>query len=965
MKAEAPLLQSESTSLGQVVSQKSVADLPLNGRNFTQLIVTTPGAYVPAPNSNGYSPLFISVNGNRNENNTFMLDGINNNTTDATYTAIVPSPDAIEEFKVQTSLSSAEFGRALGGTINMSIKSGTNELHGTAFEFLRNSDLDANNFFNSGRAHPEFQQNQFGFTLGGPIRIPKVYNGKNRSFVFMDYQGLRELKGLTNVLSVPTPQQRVGNFAGGATIYDPNTTTASPTGGFTRQPFPNNVIPSNDFSPSAQALMVFYPLPNSPGQTNNFVLNPKFKDYENQGDVKVDQTFSPKDTLFARWSIFHDAQSALQNIPGIPFGGYFNNATYQPALVYGLGAALGYVHTFSPRMVNEFRVGGNRLYKVIPTESGDQNISARYGIPGVPNNPGANGLTTINVSSLSPLGDNIDRHNGQNVYQILDYLTVIRGRHTFKMGFDHRRTELNENQGASNQGAFTFDGVFTQNPQSRAGTGNAFGDFLQGYADSSVIGGVVSDGARIRNYSAFFQDDWKVSSRLTLNLGLRYEYITPVTATGNRITNFNPATDNLIFGQSGSLFAQATAHPDRNNWAPRVGLAYQLDSKTVVRGGFGMFYTLEDAGEHVLMFNPPMSATRTSASDQVNTSTSPTLSKGFAPFTPAATFQNLFIALNARPFNFPAAYSGQWNVTLQRQVGGWAFEAAYVGNEAHKLLADSNENQPLPGPGSVNSRRPFPGWGDITFQDPRGNSLYHALQMKAQTRLGSGTLLFSYSFSKTIDDNDETNITNNTGTANAQSQYDTRAERGLSAQDIGQRFVTSYVYELPFGRGKPFLNNVNRTQNLLIGGWQVNGITTAQSGVPFTVGNSFDESNSDSPSPRPNSTGVDPNLSSGQTVQQWFNTSAFVLPAGFAFGNLGRNNLIGPGQVNFDFAAFKNFYVDAEGKRRLQFRAELYNIANHPEFSPPNRLFGTPQFGTISSTINDARDVQIGLKFIW
>jgi hypothetical protein len=294
-------------------------------------------------------------------------------------------------------------------------------------------------------------------------------------------------------------------------------------------------------------------------------------------------------------------------------------------------------------------------------------------------------------------------------------------------------------------------------------------------------------------------------------------------------------------------------------------------------------------------------------------------------------------------------------------------EGAYVGNEAHKLMANTNINQPMPAAGSVNTRRPFPGWGDITFQEPRGNSIYNALQLKLQKHLGAaGTILLSDSYAKNIDDSEETQLTNNTDPNGPQSVYNLRAERGLASTDIRNRFVASYVYELPFGHGKALLSGAGRVVNLLVGGWQVNGLTTIQTGTPFTVDTSFDQSNTNSVAPRPNAIGIDPALPSGvRSVHEWFNVNAFVLPAGFAFGNLGRNTLTGPGLTNFDFAAFKNFQIGKEGKQTIQFRSEFYNIANHPELATPNRLFGAAGFGTITNTVNNSRDIQFGLKVIW
>ncbi len=967
VSAQAPLLQSESTSLGQVIDKRSVADLPLNGRNFTQLIVLAPGAYIPQRNNSLYRSLLVGINGNRVQNNNFMLDGINNNTTDNNNTTIIPSPDAIAEFKVQTNLLPAEFGRSLGGTININIKSGTNEFHGSAFEFLRNSELDANAFFNSGRSKPPFQQNQFGFALGGPVVIPKVYNGRNRTFIFGDYQGTRIRKGLTRIFTVPTAPVRAGDFSGGATVYDPESTRPGAAGGFVRDPLPNNRVPAGRLDPVTQRYLALYPLPNQTTTANNLIVNPKFIDDKDQGDIKVDHNFSAKDSMFVRYSIGDETQITPLNLPGILSGGYFNAIEFLPQLFRTGGAVLSHTHSFSPHVINEFRIGYNRLFGTVGTLSGGKNLSKEFGISGVPDDPQANGLAVSSVAGFSALGDAFDRRNGQNVFHVLDNFTVVHGRHLFKAGFDHRRTGLNVNQGSSPRGNFSYTGVYSQNPVCRAGTGNAMADLLLGYPDTAVIGSVVHSGIRIRNYSAFFQDDWKAGPRLTLNLGVRYEYTTPVTEVANRIVNFDLGANNIILAKPGNLKDRALANGDFNNFAPRVGVAFQATPKTVIRTGYGMFYTLEDAGHHNPQFNPPFLVTRTFVSDQLNPGASPRPRNGFPPLAPGNDLRNQFLNVNGRPYDFPAAYSQQWNFNVEREIGGILLEAAYVGNKSTKLMGARNINQPLPGPGVLNSRRIFPGWGNITYQETRGKSIYHGLQMKAEKRFSEGgTLLVSYSFARAIDDSDSTQLVFDGGTANPQDQRNARLERALSFQDVRHRLVSSYVYELPFGKGRKFMTSSGRAANLVIGGWQVNGITSLQGGRPFTVSSSFDHSNTGSSNIRPDSSGTGALLKRDQrSVTRFFDTSAFRLPAGFAFGNLGRNTGTSPGQVNFDFAAFKNFPVGGERGRIVQFRAELFNIMNTPQYATPNRIFGTPQFGSITDVISDNRDVQMGLKFIW
>jgi len=961
--SEAPLLQSETSSLGQVIATKPVSELPLNGRNFIQLIALTPGAYIPQRNNSLYQDFLIGINGNRIQNNNFLLDGINNNTTDNNQAPVLPSPDAIAEFKVQSNLLPAEFGRGLGGTINISLRSGTNNFHGTLFHFLRNDHMDANNFFNSGRAKPSFQQNQFGGALGGPVYLTKAYDGRNRTFWFADYQGTRIRKGLTRLFTVPSAAVRAGDFTGLATIYDPETTA-----GNTRMPLAGNRVPASRFDPVMQRYLPLYPLPDRPGLANNYILNPKYRDNNDQGDIKVDHSFSSSDSVFFRYSRGDREFIVPLNVPDVPFNGYFSANEFLPQVINNRGAVLSHTHTFSPRIINEARVGFNRLYATVTPRSQGKNLATEFGVRGVPDDRQSNGLTVVGITGFSSLGDSFDTRRGQNVAQVLDNLTVIAGRHSFKMGFDHRRTQFNLGQGSSPRGSFTYNGVFTQNPAGRPGTGNPFADFLLGIPDGASIGTNVRAGIRVRNYSSFIQDDWKVTTRLTLNIGMRYEYTTPVVEVVNRMANFDLASNSVILAKPGGIRERALANPDRNNFAPRFGLAYQLNQKTVIRTGYGIFHTLEDAGHHNPTFNPPFSASFSYPSDQLNPSTSLRPARGFPPVGfPGGNFNNLFININGRPFDFAAAYSQQWNFTLERQIGEIRLEAAYVGNKANKLMANRNINQPLPGAGSVNSRRIFPGWGNITFQEPRGNSIYHALQTKVEKRFSRGHLfLLSHSWAKAIDDSDSTQLSTTGGTGNLQDQRNLRAERSRSFQDVRHRLVVSYLYELPFGRGRTLLTDTSPAIDRIVSGWQVNGITFYQSGRAFTVASPSDHSNTGSSNIRPNATGVSPNLPADQrSPQRFVNSAAFAIPAGFTFGNTGRNVGTGPSQTNFDFSVFKDFGFGRESRQKLQFRAEFFNILNTPQFQIPNRTFSTPQFGTITETINDNRDVQLALRFLW
>ena len=465
--ADVPLLQSETSSLGQVIETKKMVDLPLNGRNFIQLITLSTGAYVPQGTNSSYQNTLVAINGNRIENNNFLLDGINNNTTDNNQPPVLPDPDAIAEFKVLTNMLPAEFGRGLGGTVIVNMKSGTNGFHGTVFEFLRNQDFDANPYFNSGRPKVPFQQNQFGGSLGGPVILPKLYNGRNKTFFFGDYQGTRIHQGLTKVFTVPTAAMQAGNFSGIATIYDPETTTPSGTS-YVRTPFPNNQIPAARFDPIMQKFAPYFPLPNTGGPQfapNNLVANPKLLDTTDQGDTRLDHRFSDKDSIFWRYSISDETRIAPMNLPGVPLGGYFNDLQLRPQVFRGQHMAVAETHVFSPRLVNEFRIGYNRFFYTATSLSGGVNLGTQYGIPGIPSfGSFTNGVPSIGITGISSIGEALLSHRGQNVRQILDNVSYSTGAHSFKFGFDHRRTEFNVRQGSSSEGSFSYTGVYTNDP---------------------------------------------------------------------------------------------------------------------------------------------------------------------------------------------------------------------------------------------------------------------------------------------------------------------------------------------------------------------------------------------------------------------------------------------------------------------------------------------------------------------
>lgn len=959
----APLLQTQTSSVGQVVETKTIVDLPLNGRSYLQLITLAAGAFVPQRMNTIWNDQFVAINGNRAMQNTFLLDGVNNNTTDNSNPAIIPPPDAIAEFKVQTNAMSAEFGRSAGGAINVTIKSGTNQFHGNAFEFLRNDTLDANDFFNSGRQKPHFRQNQFGGTLGGPI-------ARNKAFFFVDYQGTRLRRGRTEVLTVPTPDQRTGDFSRDSfRIFDPLTSRRTPSGSFERDPFPGNVIPADRISPVARKVIALYPLPRVAGaRTSNFIGNSVLRSDTDQFDIRADQQVSPRDSLFARVSVSeanHINPGSLESVASGSFRFPSNGATP------GRGAAVGYTHVFSPRLINEFRAGFARLAWFGQVSDPSLRGADILGIPGVPKTTQTFGLPNFNVAGLEFLGDQglLPVVRGKNVFNYLDNLSYTRGRHGFKAGVDVRFTQFNINQPGGPRGQFTFNGVFTRQPFAPAGTGSGIADLLLGYADTANISNSVTIGVRIRSYSGFFMDDWKVNNRLTLNLGIRWDVVAPPVEVRDRQLTFDFARNQVVFAKPGSYRDRAFTDRKNDSFAPRFGFAYTLTPKTVVRAAYGIFWAFEDNGTFNPAFNFPFRFNAAFPSDQIDPSSAIRLDTGF-PANALTEFVPRNQTLGVRDGNLRPAYIQQWNFTVERQIGSLLLGASYVGNKGTHLARLVQRNQPVPGPGNVNDRRPVPGFGAINTIESSGGSIYHGLLVKAEKRFTRGlSFLLSYTFSKAIEDSGSPALdSTSAGSDQPQDPRNLRLDRGLSPHDVRNRLVFSYVYELPIGRGKPLLSRMPRAGDFILGGWQMNGVTSVQSGRHFTFGNSFDASNTGSSNARANQLRDFHLPRSERTLSRFIDTSAFAVPAPFTYGNAGRNTGEGPGQVNFDFSLFKNFNLnpDSTGHFRpnqIQFRAEFFNIMNTPQLFIPNRIFGTPQFGSITDVVNSARQIQFALKF--
>ncbi|MEW6212978.1 MAG: TonB-dependent receptor [Acidobacteriota bacterium] len=950
VSTEAPLMQSETATVGTVINNRRVVDLPLNGRDFLQLNLLVAGAVPGAEGSQlATQGGAINVNGARESSNNFLLDGIDNNDLVINQFVVSPSIDAIQEFQLQSSTYSSEFGRSGGAQINVAIKSGTNSFHGSAYEFIRNASLDAKNFFDPpDQKIPKFQRNQFGGTIGGPIR-------RNHTFFFFNYEGTRIRQAITRLARVPTVAEKSGDFSqtdlNGDGRVDADDVLINPATG---NPYAGNRIPQRDQDEIGAAIAKFFPDPNRSDPVRNFVSTPVLRNTINQVNVRVDHRISQKDTFFARYSYsdedrFNPFDPLVDptNLPG--FGSFTVNR--------GQSVALNYTHLFSPTLINEFRFGFNRLRAGIFQQNQGNDIGGKLGIPGLPRNPRDFGFPAVSVIGFDRLAEptNLPQDRRDNTFQYIDNLSLIRGKHSLKFGGDIRRFQANAYLEVVSRGLFIFAPVFTN---------NSLGDLLLGLpvvtVNAEISGG--DSGSRTTAYNFFAQDDFKVSRNLTLNLGLRYEYNQPPIDVHDRGSVFDFATASLkILGTQG--VPRSGIEPDRNNFAPRIGFAWRVrgHEKMVLRGGYGVFYDVGILNNNLgTAFNPPFFTINQFFSSPAS------LLHLDNPFPNNAQDPGV-VSVITLDRHLRDGYLQQWSLTAQREIASnLVIDIGYVGSKGTKLLRRINPNQPRPGTDpDVNARRPIPTFGDITVGESSAASVYHALQLRAEKRFSQGlSFLAAYTWSKSIDDASALFGTRGDGNY-AQDRNNLRAERGLSNFDTRHRFTVSYIYELPFGRGKRFLNQGHNFADTVAGGWQITGIIALQSGQPFTPQLSFDNSGAGSSSEggfsdRPDVVGnhkVDHPGSDG-----WFNVKAFAVPPPGTFGNAGRNILIGPSFKTVDVGLFKQFTVNEQ--QRIQFRAEFFNLFNHPNFNLPNRFVDQPTAGKITSA-KSSRQIQFALKYIF
>jgi hypothetical protein len=964
VQASTMQIDTQNSTLSNLRTETAVKNLPLNGRNFAQLMGLAAGVAPAQSEITGTVALSAvrgstsySVNGLRLEENHYLLDGISDNENhNGLGIVLFPPLDAVEEFREETSVPDARFGRGGGGTVNLIFKSGTNQFHGDMFEFLRNSDFDARNFFD--RNLPGFKMNQFGGTIGGPLGSRK----NPKTFFFADYQGTRTRQGLTYVSTVPTPAFRSGDFsAAPEVIYNPLTQVSLASGEYSRSPFPENTIPASQIDPVGQNIMNLYPLPNLPGIANNYLYDPIRWVSEDEFDGRVDRTFSDKDSGFVRYSHARDDIFQPGPLPAPAVGGVISGLSREPSNQ----AVLSETHLISPTTINTARFGWSR----IDINSTDANaglaLATEIGIPGsnVPGDAATDGLPVINITGAQALGSfgNLPAIIVTNNYQWDDDITLIRGRHSLNIGGEFMRLQYNVFQTANLRGTLNFTTAFSSDPALTTATGLGLADLLLGKPISGSLQFLNGTrGMRQSDAAGYIQDNFKVSDKLTLNLGARYENFLgwPWTEVDNRAYVFTPLSGGGVAQVGTDGIPASGVHANNFNFMPRVGLAYHVLPNTVIRAAYGIFYSAPQVPFSLdATANPPELVNTGYTNSQFNFEGATPASAGFSHPLNGNVLGSALYAL--QPYT-PMPYTQQWNATIQQQLTpSTRLTMAYVGTAGTHLQAQSNINQPLPGTTPIVERRPYPLYQTITDVEDVDTSRYNALQVTAERRVtGSLNFQLAYTYSHATD---YASLDIGSGGALFTDSYNQRLDYGNADFNIPQRFVASTTYLLPFhakGLWRP-----------IVEGWQANGILSLYDGVPFSVLSATNTLNIGSGSRAELIGPGNGSLPGGdRTVQHWFNVGAFSAPPTLQFGDAARNSLEGPATKQLDFSAFKNFALGEDTGRSLQFRAEFFNIFNTPQFNNPVATIGAPGAGAIVSAGSPytfqrlSREVQLALK---
>jgi hypothetical protein len=1049
--ASAAQLSTETSSVSTVISNRQILDMPLNGRNPFSLATLSPGV-IPG---GGATPW---ISGGRNASSDITVDGTSiilpENNTGITQLGYSPIVDSIEEFTIITNSLAAEYGRTGGGVINVSTRSGTNGLHFTLFEFLRNNNLEANSWSNrrNGSPLPPLQRNEFGGTVGGPVVIPGLYNGRNKTFFFFSEQSVRARSGTSAFATVPIAEWRNGDFSNlkngsgqAITLYDPLTVGADGN----RVAFTNNQIPVSRMDPVARNLLKYWPLPNAVPTNaftnqNNYFVSGKNPSRNDKFDSRLDHNFSEKLRMWARGSYEYSISAPLNG-----FGNVATSIGDGPSDVKNYNVALNAVYSLSPRTIANFNYGlGRRNYFRAPFSLGFD--MKTIGMPAaIFNQASTLGLEfprfdfggNTNVSSLGQATFTTLKDRDM-VHALRGDLTHIMNNHTLKSGAEYRKLFLNFTQLGQPDGQYSFGSQWTQRAAGTTTTsttqGNGFASFLAGVPNSGTLQHTFDIASASSYFGFYLQDDWKVSRKLTVNVGLRWDLDTPHTERYNRLSYFDISAPSPIAGKvaafpnlKGAMMFTTPDHRrqipmDTNNWGPRIGFAYKINDKTVFRGAYAMMYSpsvVQAAGTSGSSGTEGFQGSTPMIISTDNTAVLATLSNPFpngfnlplgstqGPLS--GTNTNLGLGIGESFFSDSVnPVVQQWNANLQRELpGGWVIETAYLGSKGNHLpdgegsmqynqlnpailntpdrdrLVPNNANlvtNPFFGvitnTSSTLSRstaqygqllRPYPQYTSIgAFRKPAGNSLYHSFTLRAEKRFTHGlSTLISYTAGKLIDDVSQQVSFLGAAAGNAkQDFYNRAAERSVSAQDVSQRLVISANYDLPFGRKRKYLTNAPKALDFVLGGWQANGIATFQTGTPIQISNGQNALNLFTANQRASSTGVDPWVSgsTSERLTHYFNQAAFVQSGSFQFGTLGRflPNIRGIGSNNIDASIFKNFH--ATERMNFQFRAEAFNLANHPYWNGPGTTINDlANFGIITTKGGQRRIMQLGLKLIF
>jgi len=958
------ILETESSDRGQVIAREQIVNLPLNGRAYADLALLSPG--VRASSISSSRDASFNVNGMRSALNNFILDGVDNNsygTSNQGFSnqVVQVTPDAVEEFKVQTNNFSAEFGRAGGAVINATFRSGTNGFHGTAWEFNRNTALNATGYFRPTTGKPTLNRNQFGGVLGGPIV-------RNKAFFFANYEGFRQVQRTVTFASIPTAAQRQGVM--GKPVMNP----------LTGEIYADGVIPASAITPFAAKVLAGLPAPTRTGISNNFDSLPRRQDYNDKFDIKLDQQLREGTTAFVRFSnrkVDNFEPPAIPGDIGSPANAYVEVLNQQ--------LALGVTRTLTSRSLLEVRLGISRTNAgKTALGTGTADMLQAYGITGLPSGTEfSGGLTEQSVGGWTSWGRQNSNPQFQNPFVINPRLNFswIAGTHSFKSGYEYQSINTEVDDVNPKYGQDSYSGSFSR-PAGAAADAATFNlaDFLMGARSSySLVNPYVFE-LRQRMHFAYLQDDWRVSPKLTLNLGLRYEFATPQWEENNFLTNFDPATRTLLQAKDGSIYDRTLVNPDRNNWAPRAGMAYTLNDKTVLRSAYGVSYIHFNrlGGENLLSFNGPhvvpISVTQQPSQGRCAPNQSPitcfrTTQEGYPTgLNVPANFNPLNGRVNHIPKDLETGYVQSWHVTLQRELPGkFVVDLAYVGNKSDHLMILGDLNQARPNAAGENTplqaRRPIQGYQFIQSAFDGGKGDYRAMQVKLERRYSQGLyLLNSFTWSRARD-----NASGHLETANGDNSRvnmaDLDSEFGISGYNQPLNNTTTVVWELPFGRDRRFANNMNAAAEALLGGWRMTAINTMTSGVPvnLTYGPAANFSVSGAPTYRPNVSGdiyaADP------TALAYFNPANVTIPTDSTrpFGNAPRNAARGPAIYTLDMGLHKTFNLP-RSQTGFEFRLEVFNLFNRTNFGAPNGNRSSTAFGTITSLATTPRQLQLGVK---